>query len=134
MMMKPTFGRTLVMKIAQTRTAAALAMSALLLTAACGGAGDDAGSLTPFSVNPKEWKIDTCTSGLTVTYFVYGGTAPYQIDNTYPPGVILNKTTLSSRGESFTATTTAACVNPANIIINDHVGHQITATLINGSS
>ena len=67
-------------------------------------------------------------------YFVYGGTAPYHLDNTAPDAMIFDRDTVSNRGDGFTVTTTNVCVNPATINITDHLGHLITATLVNGSS
>ena len=121
------------MKLNSQISGAALYSMALLMTA-CGGAGDQAGSPTPFSVSPKEWTISTCQAGIEVTYIVYGGTAPYYLKSTYPPGTVLNKTKVDSRGDSFTVTSTANCVNPASIDITDSLGNVVHASFINGSS
>src|SRR5215467_3216567 len=91
-----------------------VAMSAVL--ASCGGSDDQSGSPTAFSVVPNDISVEgapptvtgatgSCASGATTTeVFVYGGVAPYRLDNTVPNYVSLNKTTVDDKGGSFLVT------------------------------
>ena len=72
-----------------------------------------------------------CSSGFTVTYYIYGGTPPYSVKSTFPNAVnILGQPVLMSGG-AFTAVTNGTCVNPLTFTISDASGLQTTATLIN---
>lgn len=120
-----------------------LAMSVIAATvlAACGGGGDDqAGSVTAFSVQPTEVTVTgdagecstgTSAAGATARIFVYGGTAPYRIDNPFPTHIALDRTRVDNRGDYFTVTFLGGCVNPATLIIVDAVDKQVSLTLIN---
>lgn len=108
--------------------------------AACGGGGDDeAGSLTVFSVAPSTLTVTAatgtpqgvCAAGFAGEFFVYGGTAPYRLDNTAPEAMTLNKSQVGDRGGSFTVTFTGACISPAIIVIVDSLDKQVTLTLNN---
>lgn len=104
----------------------------------CGGGGDDnAGSLTPFSVVPDELTVETTNAGCPVnsasppqgTFFVYGGAAPYRLDNTSPDRVALDKAVVNERGGSFTATFLGGCVAPSHVVIVDANDRQVTVAL-----
>lgn len=108
--------------------------------AACGGGGDDeAGSLTVFSVVPSSLTVTAatgapagvCGSGFVGEVFVYGGAAPYRLDNTAPDAVTLNKSQVGDRGGSFTVTFTGVCVSPVTIVVVDKLDKQVTLTLNN---
>ena len=104
--------------------------------AACGGSSDDAGSPTAFSVVPQTLTVTsgtagTCYAGYVGEIFVYGGAAPYRLDNTVPDSVVLSKTTVDHRGESFTVSYTgAACFDPATVVVVDSLDKQVTLKLI----
>ncbi len=93
--------------------AGSLALACLLFAAAlaaCGGGGDDdAGSQTTFSVQPDTVTFTStttvCAGGGNQDVYVYGGTAPYRIDNTVPDYVTVDKNQVDSRGGHFTVTT-----------------------------
>jgi hypothetical protein len=124
------------MKLTPWGTAVALSVCVAALVG-CGGGGDDnAGSLTPFSVVPDEFKVTTTADGCPVggtppqgTFFVYGGAAPYRLDNTSPDRVALNKTIVNERGGSFTATFLGGCVVPMHVVIVDANDRQVTVEL-----
>ncbi len=75
--------------------------------------------------------VNECLGGFAVDYFIFGGTPPYHVSNTFPTTVTLVNTTVCVSGGSFRAITTTACVNPAIFSIVDASGLQTTATLIN---
>jgi len=108
--------------------------------AACGGGGDDdAGSLTTFSIQPATVTFTApanaasgvCFGGGSQEVFVYGGAAPYRIDNTSPDYVTVNKTKVDSRGGSFTVTTQAACLTNGIIVVVDNLDRQVIFTVNN---
>ncbi|MES3012114.1 MAG: hypothetical protein V4750_00085 [Pseudomonadota bacterium] len=115
--------------------------------AACGGGGDDeAGSLTVFSVAPSTYTQTARTtenggpaaglceaSGNTPLgpFFIYGGAAPYRLDNTGDDRVRLSTTRVSDRGGSFTVEFSQVCFTGRAIVIVDKLDRQITLTLNN---
>lgn len=114
----------------------AVGISAVL--AACGGGGDnDAGSITVFSVVPNSvtatGPTGACAVGSSVEVFVYGGAAPYRIDNTVPLYVHIrnDQTQVGQRGGSFTIEFLGGCLSPGQIVIVDKLDKQVTLTLNN---
>ena len=125
------------MKSLSSISAAALIATASLLTG-CGGGGDEAGSPTAFSLSADTsttvWKSVAgvgCGSTTVGPFYVYGGTAPYRLDNGAKADVVLDVNTVSKRGGSFFATFTGGCVDPAIVTIVDSLNHVITLKLIN---
>jgi hypothetical protein len=114
-----------------------LSVASVAALASCGGGGDESGSNTPFSVVPADVAVTgpaagVCAAGPGVTeVFVYGGTAPFRIDNTIPAFVQVSKTTVQSKGESFNITFLGGCVDPGQIVVVDHLDHQVTLTVHN---
>ena len=117
--------------------------------AACGGGGDDAaGSLTALSVvpttltvtAPQEAGSGVCGSGSVGKFFVYGGAAPYRLDNNSPGLIALDKTTVGDRGGSFevdfltvgvapSGYPRGACFGKALVIVVDKNDRQVIVTL-----
>lgn len=114
--------------------AGSLTLASLVLVgvlAACGGGGDDAGSLTEFNIQPATVTFTASASAPTGTcgagsqdVFVYGGAAPYRVDNTAPDYVSVNKTEVGSPGENFTLTTFGGCMTNGTIVVRDRLGRQ----------
>jgi hypothetical protein len=76
--------------------------------------------------------VGTCAVNFTSTQvFVYGGTAPYEIDNTIPDAVSVSRTKLDNKGDSFFVTFVKGCVDPGQVVIRDHLDHQVILTLHN---
>jgi hypothetical protein len=124
------------MNIARTRSSLALAISTLLLATACGGGSDDeAGSLTPLSVVPSEVTVtgpkDFCPgAGEIMTVTIYGGTAPYRIDNTFPQLLTTNKASVGDRGGNFTVTSLGAgCLSKGSIVVRDKNERNVIVTV-----
>ncbi|HZT56504.1 MAG TPA: hypothetical protein VFA35_09775 [Burkholderiaceae bacterium] len=132
-----------------TRIYASIFMVAAAVSlASCGGGGDaEAGSPTAFSVQPTTFTFTAfppslggppaglCASTDAGEYFVYGGAAPYRLDNPNPDSVVLDRTTVSERGGSFKVRFVGpGCVSPALIIIVDKLDNQVVLTLNNKPS
>ncbi len=73
----------------------------------------------------------SCTSGFRVDYYIYGGTPPYRVTNTFPDGATLVNSTVATSGGFFEAITNGTCVDPLVFSIFDAVGMQTTANLHN---
>ena len=124
-------------------TISAIVVAALL--SACGGGGDaEAGSLTAFSVVPSSLTITAskptdggpplgqCANGAAGEVFVYGGAAPYRLDNTAPEIIQLDKSVVNDRGGSFTVRfINNTCASPVLVVVVDKNDRQVTLTLNN---
>jgi len=127
------------MKLTSSAATLALVLSSALLLNGCGGGGDDeAGSPTAFSVSPTTLTVNVptgstgCYVGYVGTIFVYGGSAPYRLDNTAPDAVQLDRATVDERGGSFNVSfINGICIAPATINIVDKLDHVVTLTLNN---
>jgi len=128
------------------RNAGSVAVASLLgavgVLVACGGGGDDdAGSVATFSIQPTTvtFTVPTdasgvCFGGASQDVFVYGGTAPYRVDNTVPDYVSVNTTQVDSRGGHFTVTTNGGCLKNGTIVVVDKLDHQVVFTVNNSAS
>jgi hypothetical protein len=74
---------------------------------------------------------NTCSTGVRVDYFIYGGTPPYHVAPSFPDTVTMVNTTVFTSGGSFEVMTNGSCVNPLTFTIVDAIGRQTTAQLIN---
>jgi hypothetical protein len=127
--------QVLSMKSTAMNKFAVLLATAALLTS-CGVGGDDeAGGPTEFSIVPSSIDVTgptgLCAVGTAGEVFIFGGVAPYKIKNTVPGFVSVNKTEVTHRGESFTVTFIAGCLDPGNIAVEDALGNVLTLTLTN---
>jgi hypothetical protein len=127
------------MKIAKLNPICSLFVTAVSL-AACGGGGDDAaGSATAFTTVPTTTTFTApigtapgmCLAGGSTTVFVYGGAAPYQIDNTTAGAVAVDKSQVGDRGGSFTVTTTNSCITGGSIVVKDKLDNIVTFSVDN---
>ena len=73
----------------------------------------------------------TCSSGVRVDYFIYGGTPPYRVTASFPNAVTIVNPVVQASGQPFTAITNGSCVDPLTFSIVDATGLQTTATLTN---
>lgn len=137
------------MKIPFTKVLGTLAVAGALTTACGGGDNESAGSVTAFSVSPSSitWtgSPGSCASfspsGLLV--YVYGGAAPYRLNNANPSGVELRSNldpdpnvlepitdTVAAPGGSFEVIFTGVvCVKPGTVTVVDQTGKVVTLTL-----
>ena len=107
---------------------------------ACGGGGDaEAGSPTAFSVIPTSTTFTApvgtpagaCLGGGSTEVFVYGGVAPYRIDNTVPRYVSVNVAQVDNRGGSFVVTALGTCLTTGSIVVVDKLDHIVSFTVSN---
>jgi hypothetical protein len=111
------------------------------LLISCGGGGDqEAGSLTSLSIVPSiitftagsDVPKGACSSGGTAEIFIYGGAAPYRLDNTVKDYVVLNKSQVSDRGGSFNLTVAREyCLSPGNIVVVDALDRSVVLKIEN---
>jgi len=74
---------------------------------------------------------ETCSSGVSSTYYIFGGQPPYRVVASFPQALTISPSEVQSYGAGFTATTTGACVDPETIAITDAALHTVTVTLTN---
>jgi hypothetical protein len=67
----------------------------------------------------------TCSTGVSVQYYIYGGTPPYTVHETFPGAVTLSTNTVATNGGGFTATTTGQCFTLMQYAISDATGRTI---------
>ena len=87
--------------------------------------------VVPGTANITGPNTTTCSSGVRVDYYIYGGTPPYTVASTFPQAILLTNSTVAASGGFFSATTNGACVKPLTFTIVDSAGKQTTATLTN---
>ncbi len=88
------------------------------------------------SIVPNEAKIemyynDECSTGVPVTYYVFGGTPPYRVVVSFPDSLFLEGSPVQTNGGGFTVTTRGICLDPANLIVTDATARTLTALLRN---
>jgi hypothetical protein len=66
-----------------------------------------------------------CSSGVNVTYYIFGGTPPYTIGTQFPQAVTISPTTVTQNGGSFTVTTNGTCFTNLTFVITDVTGRTI---------
>ncbi len=94
--------------------------------------GADGGLLiVPDTVNITGPDTETCSSGVVTSFFIFGGTPPYTISNTFPQLLTISPTVVDSSGAGFNATTRGACLTPAIVGITDAAGHTKTVEITN---
>ncbi|MEW6703540.1 MAG: hypothetical protein AB1430_01665 [Pseudomonadota bacterium] len=106
-----------------------------VLTSSCGGGSDEEGAPAPLRLSADEITFTgpnstSCGTGTALVY-VYGGAAPYKIDNTWPTVMTVSKTQVNHPGESFELNVFNAgfCVAPATIVVTDARNRQVTLTV-----
>jgi hypothetical protein len=68
-----------------------------------------------------------CSSGVTVTNYIFGGTPPYHVAVNFPGTVTLSPTTVLASGGSFNTTTNGSCFINLTYVITDATGLTIPA-------
>ena len=67
----------------------------------------------------------TCSSGVTVTNYIYGGTPPYQVAVNFPQVVTLSGVPVLKSGGAFSTTTNGKCFINLTYVITDATGRTI---------
>jgi hypothetical protein len=88
-------------------------------------------SIIPLTATITGPDKNTCSAGVRVDYFIYGGTPPYHVAPSFPDTVTIVNATVFASGGSFEVITNGSCVNPLTFTIVDAIGRQTTAVLIN---
>ncbi|MEO8506140.1 MAG: hypothetical protein ABI593_00765 [Betaproteobacteria bacterium] len=66
-----------------------------------------------------------CSSGVSVTNYIYGGTPPYQVGVNFPGAVTLSGVPVLKSGGAFTTTTNGTCFINLTYVITDATGRTI---------
>ena len=66
-----------------------------------------------------------CSSGVSVTNYIFGGTPPYTIGVNFPQAVSVSPTVVTRNGGAFTTTTNGTCFINLTYVITDATGRTI---------
>jgi len=67
----------------------------------------------------------TCSAGVTVSYYIFGGTPPYRVETNFPQAISIGGAPVTRSGGSFTATTNGTCFENLTFVITDATGRTI---------
>lgn len=102
---------------------------------ACGGGGNESGPPDEISVYPAAVSVSgggSCAVGIGPTVHVYGGQPPYELSNSVPDGMVLDKSVLTHSGEGFTVSfINGVCMDSMPIVVEDDMGRLATVTVSN---
>lgn len=87
--------------------------------------------VVPATVNITGPDNLTCSSGVTTSFFIFGGSPPFTISNTFPQFLTVTPTVVNSVGAGFNVTTLGGCITNGIIAITDALGHTTTVTVTN---
>ena len=114
----------------------AIACSAALLLASCGGGGDATGKLTPFNIVPAEVTLtgpdaQNCGGGYVGRVFIFGGAGPYRLLNTAPDILELSRSSVGPSGGSFDVLAPFQFCSTTGVlvVVQDQVGRQAVLTV-----
>ena len=66
-----------------------------------------------------------CSTGVSVTHYIFGGTPPYQVGTQFPGAVTLTGVPVTKNGGAFITTTNGTCFENLTYIITDATGRTI---------
>ncbi|KQU67027.1 hypothetical protein ASE08_17300 [Rhizobacter sp. Root16D2] len=61
--------------------------------------------------------------------FVYGGSAPYYVNNAFPDAIVVNKTKVDEAGGSFTISLTGVCLDPGLVVVKDKLNRTASVSV-----
>jgi hypothetical protein len=67
----------------------------------------------------------TCSSGASATFYVFGGTPPYTIATNFPQAITITGNPLFNSGDGFTITTNGTCFTGLTFAITDANGRTL---------
>lgn len=70
-----------------------------------------------------------CSSGVSVTNYIFGGTPPYQVGINFPGAATLTGAPVTKNGGAFTTTTNGTCFINLTYVITDATGRTIPGGL-----
>jgi hypothetical protein len=109
--------------------------AAMICTAlsACGGGGDLENGVTALTVSPSTTTLTssstTCPPADAGTYFIYGGTSPYTIQNALPAFMTVSTSRVSDVGGGFSVKLLGGCMSPGVINVTDAMGRLTTVSI-----
>lgn len=68
-----------------------------------------------------------CSSGVSVTNYIFGGTPPYQVGTNFPGAVTITGVPVTKSGGAFVTTTNGTCFVNLTYVITDATGRTIPA-------
>ena len=87
--------------------------------------------VTPASVGFQGPNNQQCSNGTSVDVYVFGGTPPYSILNSFPDFLSLSTTAVAGSGGRFTVTTRGGCLANGTITIRDSAGRSTNVQVTN---
>lgn len=66
-----------------------------------------------------------CSTGVSVNFYIFGGTPPYQVSTNFPQAVTISGVPVTKSGGSFTVTTNGTCFVNLTFVITDATGRTI---------
>jgi hypothetical protein len=70
---------------------------------------------------------DVCSAGVRVTFYIFGGTPPYDVRVPFPDAVFISGVPVLTNGGSFTVTTNGSCFDAMPFAVTDATGRTIPA-------
>lgn len=111
-----------------------LALGALLT--ACGGGGNESGPADAVFLSTTSVQVGGpghCMVGRGPTVHVYGGTPPYQLTNSVPQGMVLDRAVVQDSGDGFVITfINGVCMRDMPITAEDRMGRLGQVRVSNG--
>ena len=68
---------------------------------------------------------ETCSSGASATFYVFGGTPPYTIATNFPGAITISGNPVQRSGGGFTITTNGTCFTGLTFAITDATGRTL---------
>jgi hypothetical protein len=107
------------------KLSAFIALTGTILLASCGGGGNIGDGTIKLTTSPSKIEISSTdcgyVSGPTVT--VYGGVAPYRLNNPLPRGIGLSTDKINNAGGKFKIDTIGGCFDTLPVLILDSDGN-----------
>ena len=72
---------------------------------------------------------NVCSSGVRVSYFIFGGTPPYRVVVNFPDAVTLVGSPVTTNGGGFSVITNGTCFQNLSFAITDATGRTLTQNL-----
>ncbi len=66
-----------------------------------------------------------CSTGVSVSYYIFGGTPPYRVETNFPQAITISGAPVTRSGGSFVATTNGSCFVNLTFVITDATGRTI---------
>lgn len=88
-------------------------------------------SVLPNATTIQAYYDDECSSGVSGTLYIFGGTPPYRVVSEFPNDLPIVGAPVLTNGGGFTFSTRGVCLLPAVVIVTDATGRTVTATVRN---